>query len=108
MADRPQIEFTLVGESDLDALQSFYSSVGYGGGLKADDLVLVARRGDTIVATAKLSPNGDTLVLRGMYVSEPLRGLGIGAALLERVSKEKAMTNDKTFLRQILEECTGH
>ena len=88
MADMPQIEVALAGAADVEAVRSFYASVGYGGGLTAEDRVLITRQGDTIVAAAKLSPEGKTLVLRGMYVSEPLRGLGIGSKLLERISAE--------------------
>ena len=88
MADRTKIEVALAGSTDLALVEEFYSNVGYGGGLGAADRVLVGRQEESIVAAAKLSPEGDTLVLRGMYVSEPLRGVGVGATLLERVSDE--------------------
>lgn len=86
--DLQHIEIILADASDLAAVQSFYSSVGYLGGLSADDRVLVARRTHLIVAAVRLSSEADTLVLRGMYVAEKLRGAGIGWKLLERTSTE--------------------
>lgn len=86
MTDKPQIEIASAGAGDLAAVRVFYSSVGYGGGIGAEDQVLIARQGGSIVAAVKLSPEGDTLVLRGMYVAEPLRGRGIGSDLLERIA----------------------
>jgi GNAT superfamily N-acetyltransferase len=73
---------------DLPALSSFYASVGYGGGLHPDDRILVSLRSGTLVAAVRLVQEAGTLVLRGMYVAESLRGTGIGSALLERVSAE--------------------
>ena len=72
--------------SDLAGVRTFYASVGYGGGVNADDRVLVASEARSIVAAARLCSEGGTLVLRGMYVAESLRGKGIGSRLLEIVS----------------------
>ena len=90
MAELQHIEITLADTADLAAVQSFYSSVGYSAGLNADDRILVASRARLIVAAVRLSWEADTLVLRGMYVAEPLRGAGIGSKLLERISAEIA------------------
>ena len=90
MAELQHIEITLADTADLATVRSFYSSVGYSAGLNADDRILVASRARLIVAAVRLSWEADTLVLRGMYVAEPLRGAGIGSKLLERISAEIA------------------
>ena len=82
------IEIASADAADLAAVQSFYSSVGYSGGLGTSDRILVVRHARSIVAAARLSSERDTLVLRGMYVSESLRGAGIGSKLLAAVSEE--------------------
>lgn len=88
MVDSQRIEMALAGAADLAAVRSFYGSVGYGGGLSGNDHVLLASRARSIVAAARLSREHGELVLRGMYVAEPLRGAGIGSRLLERISAE--------------------
>ena len=90
MADLRHSEIALADANDLAAVQSFYSSVGYSGCLSADDRILYASQARSIVAAVRLSSEADTLVLRGMYVAEPLRGAGIGSKLLERISAEIA------------------
>jgi GNAT superfamily N-acetyltransferase len=86
--DNPHLDISLAGPTDLPAVRSFYADVGYGGGLDATDRILVGRGDDAIIAAVRLSRENGTLVLRGMYVAAPLRGLGIGRALLDRVSVE--------------------
>jgi N-acetylglutamate synthase-like GNAT family acetyltransferase len=88
MAESLRYEISQALKSDLSAVKSFYSSVGYGGGVGDQDQVLICRQGRVVVAAVKLSPEGGTLVLRGMYVSAALRGQGIGARLLERISEK--------------------
>lgn len=88
VADLQQYEITRTSDDDLGAVQSFYSSVSYSAGLNAADRILVARQARSIVAAVRLSLEADTLVLRGMYVAESLRGTGVGSKLLDRVSTE--------------------
>jgi GNAT superfamily N-acetyltransferase len=88
MADLPKIQISQSGATEAAAIRSFYSSVGYGGGVGSPDRVFVAREGRSILAAAKLSPEDGTVVLRGMYVSVLMRGRGIGSALLECISTE--------------------
>jgi len=84
-----EIEIALAsGSADLAAVRSFYGGVRYRGGMGAGDRILVVRQVGSIIAAAKLSTENEILVLRGMYVSEPLRGQGIGSRLLARVSDE--------------------
>ena len=82
----PHEKIELAGNADLAFVQSFYLSVGYGGGASPGDRVLVAREDQTIVAAVRLCAEDDTLVLRGMYVAEERRGQGIGTRLLEATS----------------------
>lgn len=72
--------------ADRARVQSFYLTVGYGVEITPNDRVLVARTGQSIVAAVRLCAEGGTLVLRGMYVAEERRGLGIGTRLLESSS----------------------
>jgi N-acetylglutamate synthase-like GNAT family acetyltransferase len=88
VAELQNIEIALAETAELTAIQSFYSNVGYSCGLNTDDRILVARQDRSIVAAVRLSWEADTLVLRGMYVAEPLRGAGIGSKMLERISAE--------------------
>ncbi len=73
--------------ADLTKLQSFYASVGYGGGAHPGDRLLVTRVEQLIVAAVRLCTEEGTLVLRGMYVAEERRGQGIGSRLLESISE---------------------
>jgi len=93
MADLQHSKIALANATDLAAVRSFYSSVGYNGGLSADDRILYASQARSIVAAVRLSTEADTLVLRGMYVAESLRGAGIGSKLLERISAEIASSS---------------
>jgi len=78
----------MASAADLAAVRLFYSSVGYTGGVESNDRILVLRQAGSLVAAVRVSPEHDTIVLRGMYVSEHLRGQGIGSKLLERVGGE--------------------
>ena len=84
----PQLDLSLAGGTDLPSVRTFYESVGYGGGLDPADRILVGRRDDAIIAAVRLRREMNTLVLRGMYVAAPLRGQGVGRALLDGVSVE--------------------
>ena len=84
---RPHKQIEWVETADLACVQSFYASVGYGGGAHPGDRLLVSREGQSIVAAARLCTEDGTLVLRGMYVAEGRRGQGIGSRLLESISE---------------------
>jgi GNAT superfamily N-acetyltransferase len=72
--------------TDFAGVRSFYRRVGYGGGAHPDDRLLVVREKQSMVAAVRLCVEEGTLVLRGMYVAEALRGRGIGSRLLASVS----------------------
>jgi len=88
MADLRKTEIALAGAADTAAIESFYSEVGYGGGVSPSDRILIVRHSGEIIAAVKLSTEHGVLVLRGMYVGEPLRGTGVGSKLLERIAEE--------------------
>lgn len=69
--------------ADRARVESFYLTVGYGVEVTPGDRLLVARSGQSMVAAVRLCAESGTLVLRGMYVAEERRGLGIGSGLLE-------------------------
>lgn len=81
---REQIEFAET--ADAVGVQAFYLSVEYGGGVQPDDRLLVARADHSIVGAVRLCVEHGVLVLRGMYVAEERRGLGIGTGLLASTS----------------------
>jgi len=91
LAELNGIEVALAGPADLAAVQSFYLRVGYSGGANPNDRIIIATQAGSIVAAAKLSSEVTTLVLRGMYVAESLRGTGVGTLLLGRISAEIGM-----------------
>ena len=82
----PHEKIEMAKTTDLAAVQSFYTSVRYGGGVHPNDRLLVSRVEKSIVAAVRLCTEGGTLVLRGMYVAEGRRGQGIGARILESIS----------------------
>ena len=82
----PHEQIQLAETTDLDNVQSFYASVGYGCEVHPGDRLLVSWMEQSIVAAARLCTEGATLVLRGMYVAEGRRGQGIGSRLLESIS----------------------
>jgi GNAT superfamily N-acetyltransferase len=71
---------------ELASVRHFYRRVGYAGGVRSTDTVLVARDGASIVGAVRLCPEEHCLVLRGMYVSRARRGAGVGGALLDAAS----------------------
>jgi N-acetylglutamate synthase-like GNAT family acetyltransferase len=66
----------------------FYKSVGYTGGIQDTDIVFMERQGQDVAGVTRLCKEGDVLVLRGMTVTETLRGTGIGTRLLRAASEE--------------------
>lgn len=72
---------------DLGAVKAFYRHCGYGGGLKKEDLILMARSSSQLVGVVRLCPEQGVLVLRGMQVIAPFQRQSIGKQLLQACSK---------------------
>ena len=68
---------------DLEEIKAFYSRCGYGGGLRKEDLILIASSNSQLVGVVRLCPEQDVLVLRGMQVLKPFQRQGIGKRLLQ-------------------------
>ena len=76
-----------VGAEVLVEVSQFYERVGYTGGIQDSDVVCLERQDHELVGVVKLCKEEGVLVLRGLYVSEDLRGTGVGTRLLRAVSK---------------------
>ena len=68
-------------------VSQFYERVGYTGGIQDSDVVCLERQDHDLVGVVKLCKEEGVLVLRGLYVSEDLRGTGVGTRLLRAVSE---------------------
>ena len=76
-----------VGAKVRMQVNQFYERVGYTGGIQDSDVVCLERQGHAVVGVVKLCKEEGVLVLRGLFVSEDLRGTGVGTRLLRAVSK---------------------
>lgn len=73
---------------DTQAIKTFYSQCGYGGGLNEEDRVLIAQLGEEIIGAVRLCPDDGFFVLRGMQILAPFQRQGIGTQIL-RVCTEQ-------------------
>lgn len=73
---------------DLQRALEFYARRGYGGGIAAEDTVLLAGRDGDLVANVRLAPEEGEIVLRGMQVHPSFQRRGIGKQLLAAVARE--------------------
>jgi N-acetylglutamate synthase-like GNAT family acetyltransferase len=70
------------------AVEAFYrAQLGRAVPLEGDQVVVIARDDDAIVAVLRLCPEAGTLLLRTVVVAKDRRGQGIGAALLQEASQ---------------------
>ncbi len=75
--------------SDLQDVREFYERQGYTGGAQEEDRTYVAVDSEgRIVAAVRLCAEEGHLVLRGMYVDEDCRGLGLGRYVLKHLDRE--------------------
>ncbi len=58
-----------VARWEIDRVQNFYRSSGYGGELTGDELILVAENDECVVGALRISREHGTLVLHGMTVA---------------------------------------
>lgn len=74
--------------NEFERIESFYRENEYQPAIEPSDMFLVAEHGDTIRAALRLSREQGCLVLRGMRVSPPFQGRGIGSLLLQFAREE--------------------
>ena len=67
--------------------EQFYKSVGYSGGIRDSDIVILSQQDSDIVGMIRLCEEEGVFVLRGLYVAEAVRGNGIGTKLLRAAGK---------------------
>jgi GNAT superfamily N-acetyltransferase len=101
--DTAAVRVRRLGPSELGRVERFYHDTDYGGGVSADDDVLVAERGEQLVGALRLCREFDVVVLRGMRVRDGFRRQGIGTALLrgaaEAVGKRVCYAIPHRYLR---------
>lgn len=71
---------------DLAEVVQLYKLVGYGGGVSATDVTIVARTNSRLIGAVRLCHEGDFKVLRGMHVHPDYQRQGIGRLLLSHCS----------------------
>jgi predicted N-acetyltransferase YhbS len=72
--------------NDIEDAKSLYKKVAYGGEVKSDDHIFLARIDNQLVGVVRLCPEMGVLVLRGMQVLPSFQQQGIGSQLLQRCS----------------------
>jgi predicted N-acetyltransferase YhbS len=76
------VSVVVVRSGGLDRIAAFYRTAGYGGGVSADDVTLVATADEGIVGVVRLCKEAGVIVLRGMQVDPAFQRQGIGRMLL--------------------------
>lgn len=74
-------------ESDIPAALECYARNGYGGGIRAGELVLVAERNERVVGVVRLVNEEGQRVLRGMFLDAAERGRGLGSRMLRTLAE---------------------
>jgi GNAT superfamily N-acetyltransferase len=80
------VQIKIAGVGDICRIAAAYASWGYGGGITSEDTAWLAEISGDVIGTVRVAPEHGTLVLRGMQVAEPWRGLGLGTRMLEAVA----------------------
>jgi N-acetylglutamate synthase-like GNAT family acetyltransferase len=76
------VTINLAKPHNTEAIKTFYSQCGYGGGLNKEDRILIAQLGEEIIGAVRLCPENGFSVLRGMQILAPFQRQGIGTQLL--------------------------
>ena len=82
------MEYRTNEAKNLQWLDTFYASCGYGGRVDPDDVVVYAADNEKPIGVGRLSVDNGVVVLRGMQVIEKYRGRGIGTSLLNGLVEE--------------------
>ncbi len=80
--DQPELIFQRCPDEEFGLVNRFYKANGHKGKCGRSDLVFCARKPEGIVAAVRLTPKGNHLLLRGLWVATHLRSQGIGSQLL--------------------------
>ena len=70
---------------DIEAIRSFYESVGYSSGASEEDLIFLAESGNQLLGVVRLCQEHQFQVLRGMQVHPDHQKKGIGTQLLDAI-----------------------
>lgn len=76
------VTVALAGKEELFEILNFYRDIGYRGGARETDTILVARIEDRVIGAVRLCTEESVIVLRGMQISREYQRQGIGTRLL--------------------------
>src|SRR6266480_1135457 len=82
------IEVRRATGEDIWRVVNFYAERRYGGGMRPEDVVLLAERNGELVGIVRLATEEGVVVLRGMQVDPRFQRQGIGKRLLATVAQE--------------------
>ena len=68
---------------DIEEIKILYQKCGYGGGVKSEDCVFIARINNQLAGAVRLCSEMNVLVLRGMQILPKFQNQGIGTELLK-------------------------
>lgn len=80
------ISVTAAEGDDLNEVAQFYELVGYGGGVSANDVTIIAKSNSCLIGAVRLCREEDFKVLRGMHIHPDYQRQGIGQMLLSHCS----------------------
>ncbi|MEM9916841.1 MAG: GNAT family N-acetyltransferase [Bacteroidota bacterium] len=81
------IDIRTLQPQEVAKAQAFYKTQNYLTSIQANDIVLVAEKGDRFVGIVRLCPEENFLVLRGMFVDLPYyQRKGIGKQMLQSLA----------------------
>ena len=102
------MEITKGEISDLENVRVFYKKCNYDGGAKKEDYVFLAKVDNKLVGAARLCPEMNVLVLRGMQVLPEFQGQGIGKKILKScnsyLAKQSCYCIPQKYLRSFYEQ----
>jgi predicted N-acetyltransferase YhbS len=90
---KPRSSMLLLSQAllnEIEDVKTFYKQVGYGGEVKREDHIFLARMDGQLVGVVRLCPEMGVLVLRGMQVLSSFQKQRIGNKLLQSCSDQLA------------------
>lgn len=83
------ITYSLLPPIKYPLATKYYQNHGIKSRVSGNNIVMVARKENNIIAVAKLAPIEELWFLTGVYVDSSLRGLGIASGLINQISKQQ-------------------